>query len=123
MSIMRNKWMMTGINLAVATLLFIILAPVYDLNHYINQLFYLSFFYLGIGLMAWVTRGGFFDGITYGFRRFTNRMSKNGDYMDDWQDKPLPSKTISGSWPRFFLFHGFVLMVGLLILLVIYYLL
>ncbi|MYL18451.1 DUF3899 domain-containing protein [Halobacillus litoralis] len=123
MRIMRNKWMMTVINIAVVTLLFTLLAPVYDLYHYINQLFYLAYFYLGIGMIAWVTRGGFFDGITYGFRRFTNRMSRNGDYMEDWKDKPLPSKTINQSWPRFFLFHGCVLMLGLLILLLFYYLL
>lgn len=56
MRIMRNKWMMTVINIAVVTLLFTILAPVYDLYHYINQLFYLAYFYLGIGMIAWVTR-------------------------------------------------------------------
>ncbi|MGP4062037.1 DUF3899 domain-containing protein [Halobacillus sp. H74] len=120
---MRNKWVMILINIAVVTLLFAVLAPVYDLFHYINQLFYVAYFYLFFGIIMWVVRGGFFDGITYGFRRFTNQMSKQKDYLDDWKEKPLPSKNISSSVPKFFLYHGMVLSIGLLVLLLLYYLL
>ncbi|CDQ21029.1 protein of unknown function [Halobacillus karajensis] len=121
MSIMKNKWVMFAVNIALVTILFIALAPVYDLLHYINQLFYIAYFYIFIGIIMWVVRGGFFDGITYGFRRFSNRMSKQKDYLDDWKEKPLPSQTIHKSLPKFFLFHGFMLSAGLVALLFIYY--
>lgn len=112
---------MFAVNIALVTILFIALAPVYDLLHYINQLFYIAYFYIFIGIIMWVVRGGFFDGITYGFRRFSNRMSKQKDYLDDWKEKPLPSQTIHKSLPKFFLFHGFMLSAGLVALLFIYY--
>ncbi|WP_226579923.1 DUF3899 domain-containing protein [Halobacillus litoralis] len=118
---MRNKWLMAVINILIVTLLYVVLSPVYDLFHYINQLFYMAYFYIFIGIIMWVIRGGFFDGITYGFRRFTSTMSRNKDYLDDWKEKPLPSQTISKSWPMFFLFHGTMLTIGLLALLFIYY--
>ncbi|ELK45209.1 DUF3899 domain-containing protein [Halobacillus sp. ACCC02827] len=121
MSIIRNKWLMILFNFALVTGLFFLLSPEHDLFHYINQLFYLAYFYLFIGILMWVIRGGFFDGIAYGFRRFYSTMSKQKDYLDDWKEKPLPSQTIGRSWLRFFLFQGSVLTVGLLALLVFYY--
>ncbi|SFJ65585.1 protein of unknown function [Halobacillus dabanensis] len=121
MSIIKNKWFMVIMNITLVSLLFIVLAPDYNLLHYINQLFYFAYFYIFIGIIMWVVKGGFFDGITYGFRRFSNRMSKNKDYLDDWKEKPLPSKTINKSLPGFFIFHGIVLSIGLIVLLFIYY--
>lgn len=119
--IFRNKWMMLAVNIVFVTLLFVVLAPVYDLHHYINQLFYIAYFYLFVGILLWVIRGGFFDAITYSFRRFSNRVSKQKDYMDDWEEKPLPSQTVEQSWLKFFLFHGSSLTIGLLVLLAFYY--
>ncbi|MBH0228787.1 DUF3899 domain-containing protein [Halobacillus yeomjeoni] len=121
MNLMRNKWMMLTFNVGIVTLLFAVLAPVYDLFHYINQLFYIAYFYLFVGILLWVIRGGFFDAITYSFRRFTNRVSKQKDYMDDWKQKPMPSETVEKSWLKFFLFHGVLLTIGVLTLLVVYY--
>lgn len=121
MSLLRNKWMTLLVNILIVTLLFTIVAPAYDLFHYINSLFYIAYFYLFVGILLWVIRGGFFDAITYSFRRFYNRVSKQKDYMDDWQKKPLPSQTIEKSWLSFFMFNGGMLMVGLLGLLAIYY--
>ncbi len=120
-AIMKNKWFIFCLNIAIVTILFITLAPAYDLFHYINQLFYIAYFYIFVGIIMWVIRGGFFDGITYGFRRFTNRMSKQRDYLDDWEEKPLPSQTVHKTLPRFFLFHGTLLGVSLLALLFLYY--
>ncbi|MCA0969592.1 DUF3899 domain-containing protein [Halobacillus litoralis] len=118
---MRNKWTILLINVLIVTLLFTVIAPVYDLFHYINSLFYIAYFYLFVGVLLWVVRGGFFDAITYSFRRFTNRVSKQKDYMDDWKTKPLPSQTIESRWMRFFMFNGGMLMLGLLGLLALYY--
>ncbi|MCA1011330.1 DUF3899 domain-containing protein [Halobacillus halophilus] len=121
MNVLRNKWMGVAGNLLLVSLLFAILAPVYDLFHFINQLFYIAYFYLFVGILLWVIRGGFFDAITYSMRRFYNRVSKQQDYLDDWKQKPLPSQTIESTWLKFFLFHGGMLTAGLLALLALYY--
>ncbi|MFZ0369746.1 MAG: DUF3899 domain-containing protein [Halobacillus sp.] len=121
MNVLRNKWMGLAGNLLLVSLLFAILAPVYDLFHFINQLFYIAYFYLFVGILLWVIRGGFFDAITYSMRRFYNRVSKQQDYLDDWKQKPLPSQTIESTWLKFFLFHGGMLTAGLLALLALYY--
>lgn len=68
-----------------------------------------------------VLKGGFLDGITYSFRRFGNRVSKNRDYLDDWENKRLPSDIIRPSIMKIFLFQGAVLTVGLLLLLGYFY--
>ncbi|MGP4077210.1 DUF3899 domain-containing protein [Halobacillus sp. K22] len=121
MNVLRNKWMGVAGNLLLVGLLFALLAPVYDLFHFINQLFYIAYFYLFVGILLWVIRGGFFDAITYSMRRFYNRVSKQKDYLDDWKEKPLPSQTIESTWLKFFLFHGGMLTAGLLALLALYY--
>ncbi|SFF74157.1 protein of unknown function [Halobacillus alkaliphilus] len=121
MNVLRNKWMGVAGNILLVSLLFAILAPVYDLFHFINQLFYIAYFYLFVGILLWVIRGGFFDAITYSMRRFYNRVSKQQDYLDDWKQKPLPSQTIESTWLKFFLFHGGMLTAGLLALLALYY--
>ncbi|RWZ55151.1 DUF3899 domain-containing protein [Halobacillus fulvus] len=117
----KSRWTMLLVNIVIVTMLFIWLAPVYDLFHYINHLFYIAYFYLFIGILMWIIRGGFFDAITYSFRRFYNNVAKEKDYLDDWKDKPLPSQTIRKSWLGFFLFNGGMLTAGLLALLAIYY--
>ena len=96
-------------------------APTYDLFHYINVLFYITYFYLAIGLAMFVIKGKFFDGMTYSFRRVGNRVSKMKDYLDEWEDKPLPSEYIEVSVLKMFLFQGSVLLVGMLALLYVFY--
>ncbi|MFG6115575.1 DUF3899 domain-containing protein [Halobacillus sp. MO56] len=119
--VLKNKWVFLGINFSVVTLLFFMRAPVYDLFHYINQTFYVAFFYLFGGLLLWVIRGGFFDSITYSFRRFYHRVAKTADYMEDWKKKPLPSQTIDGRVLKFFLFQGMFMNFGMIGMLIYYY--
>ncbi|WP_255437594.1 DUF3899 domain-containing protein [Thalassobacillus sp. CUG 92003] len=118
---LKNKWFFLLLNLFLATLFFLITAPSYNLFNYINQLFYLAYFYLVVALLMWVIRGGFFDGITYSFRRFADRVSRNRDYLDDWETKKLPSQTVNNEVLKFFFFQGVFLSSGLLGLLVVYY--
>ncbi|MCP3026684.1 DUF3899 domain-containing protein [Halobacillus sp. A5] len=119
--LVRNKWGFFILNLLAAGLLFSLLAPVYNLIAFIDILFYLCFFYLFVGLFLWIVKGGFFDAITYSFRRVTNRVAKNKDYLDDFEDKPLPSQMFKKKLVHFFLFQGIILLIALLILLVVYY--
>ncbi|MFQ3543887.1 DUF3899 domain-containing protein [Halobacillus rhizosphaerae] len=121
MALFKNKWFMIIFNLLITTLFFFIWAPAYDLFNYINQLFYIAYFYLFVGLLMLVIRGGFFDAVTYSFRRFHGKLAKNRDYMDEWEKKPLPSQTINSTWLKFFMFQGITLSVGLLGLLALYY--
>ncbi|MFD2924252.1 DUF3899 domain-containing protein [Halobacillus naozhouensis] len=121
MSIVRSKWTSVILNLFLCTIFFWIWAPANNLLYFINFLFYFSCFYLFTGLVLWVVRGGLFDGVTFGMRRFVSEMSRNKDYLDDWKDRPLPSKTIQRSFLSFFLFQGVLLALFSIILLIVYY--
>ncbi|WP_173916948.1 DUF3899 domain-containing protein [Halobacillus sp. Marseille-Q1614] len=124
MKFVRNKWGFLAINFVVLLLYFLIFSPAYSLLHFIDLLFYLCFFYLFIGLILWIIKGGFFDAITYSFRRVSNRIGKNKDYMediDDFEEKPLPSQMFKRNVVRFFLFQGISLLAGMAVLLVVYY--
>ncbi|WP_163529796.1 DUF3899 domain-containing protein [Halobacillus ihumii] len=121
MSIVRSKWTSVFLNLFLCTIFFFIWAPAANLHHFINFLFYFTCFYLFTGLILWVVRGGLFNGITFGMRRFISQMSRNKDYLDDWKERPLPSETIHRSLPGFFLFQGTILAIFSIILLIVYY--
>ncbi|WP_347861182.1 DUF3899 domain-containing protein [Salimicrobium sp. PL1-032A] len=109
------------LNLLLASIIFLINAPEYTLFYYINAVFYIVFFYLFVALLMWVIRGKFFDGITYSFRRFQSKVSKQRDYLEEWKNKPLPSDTVNYSWLRMFFFHGSFMLIIMLVLLAIYY--
>ncbi|GGM24952.1 hypothetical protein GCM10011351_08270 [Paraliobacillus quinghaiensis] len=66
-------------------------------------------------------RERFFDGITYGFRRFINKSTKQKDYSDDWEDRPLPSEQVNKTFLRAITFQGVVLLLIMIALLVFYY--
>lgn len=120
-NIIKNKWSLLLVNFFITICFFLISAPQQDLFHYINVLFYVGYPYLTIGLLLLVIKGGFFNGITYSFRRFHGRMSKSRDYMDDWEKKPMPSERVEVDFLKGILFQGFVLMGSMVLLLVIFY--
>ncbi|WP_085521735.1 DUF3899 domain-containing protein [Tuberibacillus sp. Marseille-P3662] len=49
----------------------------------VNGSFLVGLFYLIVGLVLYIIQGGFFNGITYSFRRFFRRTSRQGDIMND----------------------------------------
>ncbi|QHE51455.1 DUF3899 domain-containing protein [Pontibacillus sp. HMF3514] len=121
MALFQNKWSFLSLNVALSLILFAFISPVYDLQRYINSLFYVSYFYLFFGLIMFVIKGKFLDGITYSFRRVGNRLSKNTDYLDDWESKPMPSEVVSPSVMKMFFFQGTVLTIAMLLLLGYFY--
>ena len=121
LAFLSNKWYLLFLNIALSFFCFFVWAPQYNLFHYVNALFYVSYSYLMISLLMIVIKGKFFDAITYSFRRFGNRVSKNKDLTDDWDSKPLPSEWINPSILKMFLFQGSVLISGLLCLLAYWY--
>lgn len=121
METIKKPTVIVLINFLIASLLFLINAPEYTLFYYINSVFYIVFFYLFVALFMWVIRGRFFDGVTYSFRRFYNKMSKQRDYLDEWENKPLPSEIVNHTWLRMFFFHGVIMLLFMFFLLAIYY--
>jgi hypothetical protein len=79
--------------------------------------------YLLVVLLMYTVRGGFFDGVTYGFRRFNSEYIKRNDYLEEWREKPLPSEKFNSSFYQVIKFQGISLFIVLVFLLGIYYLL
>ncbi|MRG87073.1 DUF3899 domain-containing protein [Salinibacillus xinjiangensis] len=117
----KNKWLFLLVNIGLSFVLFFTFAPNYNLTSFINTMFYLSFPYILIALLLYVIQGRFFDGVTFGFRRFRAKMSKH-DLLDEWKDKPLPSEQVNKSVYHSFWFQGIGLLITVLVLLIIYYL-
>ncbi|SDJ44643.1 DUF3899 domain-containing protein [Salimicrobium halophilum] len=121
MEVIKRPPVVVLLNFLIASVMFLMNAPEYTLFYYINSVFYIVFFYLFVALLMWVIRGKFFDGVTYSFRRFYSKVSKQRDYLEEWKEKPLPSDTINHSWLRMFFFHGSLMLIAMLLLLAIYY--
>jgi hypothetical protein len=118
---LKNKWKFLLLNLLIILLIFFIFSSAYNLLNLINSVFYLCFFYLITVLIMYTTKGGFFDGVTFGFRRFNSLMFKRNDYLEEWRDKPLPSEKFNASLYQRLKFQAISMLVLLIILLVIYY--
>ncbi|ASN03968.1 DUF3899 domain-containing protein [Virgibacillus necropolis] len=117
----KNKWIFLLINIFVGTILFLTSAPVYNLRHFIDSLFYVTLAYFILMLFLFIIKGRFFDGISWSFRRFRSVMSKKRDYLVELGDTPMPSDRISIPFYRFIAFQTFALLVTLTLLLVVYY--
>ena len=117
----HNKWYILLTNIIVTFIFFFIFASKYNLLHYINTVFYLSFFYTVIFIFMYIAKGGFFDGVTFSFRRFNHVMFKKDDYLEEWKDKPLPSEKINSSFYTSLRFQVMMLLLYLALLLIIFY--
>lgn len=117
----KNKWFFLLINLVVTTILYFLFAPNYNFLHYINTFFYYYFAFLLLFLFMYTARGGFFDGVTFGFRRFRAVMFKNSDYLEDWRTKPLPSEKVNIRFYDILKFQTLTLTAVLLMLLIAYF--
>ncbi|AYV68570.1 MULTISPECIES: DUF3899 domain-containing protein [Niallia] len=117
----NKKWFIFLINLFLTFILFFISSSEYSLVHYINSVFYLTFLYIVIFLFMYIAKGGFFDGVTFSFRRFHHVILKRNDYLEEWKEKPLPSQKFNKRFYSVLKFQVISLFVYLLILLIIYY--
>ncbi|MCM3588187.1 DUF3899 domain-containing protein [Mesobacillus maritimus] len=118
-----NKWLFLLLNLLLSFVFFLILADEYTFVHYINTLFYFAFLYLLYFLLQYTKKGGFFDGVTFGFRRFHHTFIKRDDYLEEWKEKPLPSQKVGSKRYEVVRFQSLGLIGLLCILLFVYYLL
>ena len=117
----KNKWSVFLLNIFITVILFFIFSSKYSFVHYINAVFYLSFFYIVIFLFMYIAKGGFFDGVTFSFRRFHHVMLKNDDYLEEWKEKPLPSQKFNKRFYFALKFQTLLLFIYLLILLLVLY--
>jgi hypothetical protein len=118
---LKKNWSLFLLNILLSFILFFISADEYNLLHYINKLFYICFLYVLIFLLQYTMKGGFFDGITFGFRRFHHNLFNKDDYLEEWRDKPLPSEKVQPSVYYMMIFQSISLILVLLLLLGIYY--
>ncbi|MBB6453040.1 putative integral membrane protein [Salirhabdus euzebyi] len=121
MEIFKNRWILLLTNILLALLFFFLLAPSNDFVHFINILFYISFFYLISGLILFVIKGKFFDAISHSFKKVFRSISKKRDYLDDPDSEPAPSDKINESFMKMLLFQGFILIFFVAVLLLIFY--
>ncbi|RKQ33442.1 DUF3899 domain-containing protein [Oceanobacillus halophilus] len=117
---MNKKGIYLSINVLLILILFITQAA-FNLVNLINAVFYVSFANLIIMLFLYTVRGGFYDGITFSFRRFWSIMSPSKDYMDEWKEKPMPSEKTNESFYAQIKFQTTVLFTFFAFLLLIYY--
>jgi len=121
MKIRINKWGYLLLNIILTIILFLTFSSVYNLVNFINSLFYISFAYLIVLLFLTTIRGGFYDGVTFGFRRFYSVMSKK-DYLDEWKEKPLPSEKFNEKFYQSIKFQTIMMVLIFVLFLGIYYL-
>ncbi|WP_437181940.1 DUF3899 domain-containing protein [Salirhabdus salicampi] len=117
----KNKWLLLLVNIGTVIVIAWFTSPGFQLEHYINVLFYVTSFYLFIGFIMYVIYGKFFDAITLSFQRVGKTLSKSKDYLEDIDDRPLPSEIINKNVLTLFLFQGVSLLFILLALLYLYY--
>jgi len=117
----KHKWYVLVANLIIILLGFLLFSRTYTWVNFINAFFYITFVYMMVWLFLVVTRGGFFDGIAFGFRRFRLIMSKHPNYLEEMDDKPALSERIKREFYQHIRFQAFMLVMLLLVMLVIYY--
>jgi hypothetical protein len=120
---LKSKWFLFLFNLLLSLILYLVFADEYNLLHYINIFFYIGFTYVFVFLIQYTIKGGFFDGITFGFRRFHHSLFNRDDYLEEWREKPLPSEKVQPNVYQLIIFQSVGLILVLVFLLIIYYLL
>lgn len=123
MKILSNKWVLFFINLLLCFVFYYFSSTNNNfIVDFINVLFYMVFTYLFIALAMMVIKGRFLDGIIYGTRKTVSRMGSNRDYLDEWEEKQLPSERIHGPLIRIFFWQGLLLGTVMAVLLLVYFL-
>ncbi|WP_084710634.1 DUF3899 domain-containing protein [Ornithinibacillus californiensis] len=119
---MTNKryWILLFCNIILTLFLFFTTSEQYNLVNYVNSLFYLTLGYLTLTLFLYTVKGGFYDGVTFSFRRFRSVMFRR-DYLDEWKELPLPSEKTNERFYHLIRFQAIALVLIFLFILLIYY--
>ena len=115
------RWILLGVNIALLTIGSIIFSGNLTIVSFVNSLFFVSFTYLIIWLFLLTVRGGFYEGITYSFRRFYYVRSRNKDYEVEWNKKASPSGSVGGPLYQYVRFQAHSLLFVFFTVFLIYY--
>ncbi|MBE4909375.1 DUF3899 domain-containing protein [Bacillus luteolus] len=111
------------ISIFVICLLSYLYSQTVSLLSFINFTFFISSFFILLYLLLFVAKGGFFDGITYSFRRFTKQFSRTEVFAeDDLEQMALPSEMLRYKKTTPIILNGLILFVLMLVGLLFYYL-
>jgi hypothetical protein len=120
--LMKKTSYLTVSSILLIFLLSYLFQETISLLTFINFTFFISSFYIFLYLLIFVTKGGFFDGITYSFRRFTKQMSRTETYTaDDLEEMVLPSEMLKYRNSTPIILNGLILFGIMLLSLMVYY--
>ncbi|MBP1948962.1 DUF3899 domain-containing protein [Virgibacillus litoralis] len=117
----KKNWFILILNISIIFIMVYFRASIFSLVQILNMTFYFLLIYSVIFLLMYTMKGGFYDGVTFGFRRFRSVMSKQQDYLDEWKEKPLPSSKVSQRIYKIARFQSIALFILLIVLVLIYY--
>lgn len=117
----RSNWIVLFLNLLIV-FIFFITSERASFVHLINVMFYVSISYIIFVLLLLTIRGGFYDGVMFGLRRYYH-MTVKKDYLEEWKEKPLPSENINNTFYHLITFQAVALIIIFISLLIIYYML
>ncbi|WP_217587914.1 DUF3899 domain-containing protein [Lentibacillus saliphilus] len=117
---LKNKWFMLIMNLLASIILFVISSN-FSLVNYVNILFYLTFIYIILWLVLFISKGGFFNGITFGFRKFRSIFQKDRDLLKEMDNKEDLSDRVNLNFYEHMRFHALSLSFITIVLLLVYY--
>lgn len=81
---LQRSLLITGIaGLLLIAIMIIFFYKTFTSLNVINALFNSGLIFLIIGSAFFVIQGGFFNGITYGFKKFFNTISKSSQYLSE----------------------------------------
>lgn len=118
---MKKHFFIFFLHVILCSILTVLLNKGLTLLHLINSIFYISSFYLIIGLLLFVISRRFFDITANSFRKVLTRITKQKNWASTWSDDKLPSEKINQNWMIFFLLQGSFLLLLMIILLILFY--
>ncbi|SFD65602.1 protein of unknown function [Lentibacillus persicus] len=109
------------INIVLILLIVYLLDAALSVVQLLNITFYFFLVYMVLALFLYTLKGGFYDGVAFGFRRFLSMVSKDGDPLEAWEEKPTPSTQVSRRLFQVVLFQWLALAILLGLLFAVYY--
>ncbi|MFC4320648.1 DUF3899 domain-containing protein [Litchfieldia salsa] len=91
-----------------------------SLLHFINITFIFSSCFILLSLLIFISKAGFFDGITFAFRKFYKNTVKIKELEEDVEQMRLPSEQTTKVSISSFLMTGIILLILMMIALLIY---
>ena len=113
----KNKlFSLTMGTLLVTLILSLLFYQEISLLHFINISFYFCYAYISIGLLLYIVNNGFFDGISYSFRKIFRR-----NHMEDEKEEIVPLSEMVTVPHSLLLKSGVILIFVMCISLIFYY--